>query len=74
VLYVLLFVGLNNYTLKNILLAFGICLLQGLLIECLQGSDLIRERSFDAWDIAANAFGAFMAIFAVRYRYQRSAF
>ena len=48
--------------LTSILLASSLCIAQGILIEYVQGSSLIQNRSFDVWDIAANIFGVFWAI------------
>jgi VanZ family protein len=72
VLYILLFLGLKNYNLRNIGLALLVCLVQGILIECLQGSIQILERSFDSWDIAANFVGSVTAIFFVKRHFERA--
>ena len=67
VLFLLLFYGLKDYNLRNIIMGFVLCLVQGILIECIQGS-IIPDRSFDVWDIAANAFGTSLGIFWVKCR------
>ncbi|MFN8237180.1 MAG: VanZ family protein [Chitinophagales bacterium] len=51
-------------------MAVFICLAQGILIECIQGSSLIEGRSFDVWDIAANAIGVSAGIIASRLKHK----
>jgi VanZ family protein len=46
----------------SLLFAGFLCITQGILIEFLQGSALIQNRSFDVWDIGANILGIFAAI------------
>ncbi len=46
---------------KTILLAIICCMLQGIIIELVQGSSWIEHRGFDAWDIVANFFGLMFA-------------
>ena len=47
----------NRATVARFIFAGLTCLTQGILIEYIQGSSFIRGRSFDLWDIAANAIG-----------------
>ena len=42
---------------KLLFAAAFICILQGVLIEFLQGSDLVSNRSFELFDIIANITG-----------------
>lgn len=59
--YFILFLLLVNIPKKPngifILMAGLLCMAQGILIEFLQGSTLVQNRSFDRWDIAANLTG-----------------
>jgi len=52
-----------------LLLASFLCITQGILIEFIQGSTFIQNRSFDIYDIAANVFGVAAAfIFFKHYK------
>lgn len=46
---------------KTILLAIIFCMVQGIIIELVQGSSWIEHRSFDGLDIVANFFGLMFA-------------
>ena len=47
---------------KQIAIAACLCIAQGVLVEFLQGSSLIKNRSFELADIAANVLGVAIAI------------
>ncbi len=49
----------------SLLLASFLCILQGILIEFVQGSSFIQNRSFDIYDIAANIFGVLIAFIII---------
>ncbi|MFN8282243.1 MAG: VanZ family protein [Chitinophagales bacterium] len=66
ILFFLIIYGIKNYAIafqKQIFIASIICVLQGILIEFVQGSSLIQNRSFDVFDIAANCIGVVFGIF-----------
>jgi len=51
---------------KTILFFAGfLCITQGILIEFVQGSSVIQNRSFDVYDIVANIFGVMLALIIV---------
>ncbi len=63
--FILFFLLLRIPEIKTtIFICFAIllCIAQGILIEFVQGSSLIQNRSFDVYDIAANIFGVLMAV------------
>jgi VanZ family protein len=71
--FVLFFLILRIYTAKTpaaYLMASALCIVQGILIEYVQGSSIIQHRSFDIWDIAANIFGVIFAIFICRKKHK----
>lgn len=41
-------------------------MVQGIIIELVQGSSWIEHRSFDAWDIVANFFGIVIGVFSLK--------
>jgi VanZ family protein len=48
---------------KSILyIASILCIIQGIIIEFIQGSTLIQNRSFDLYDIVANIVGVLIAV------------
>lgn len=47
---------------KEICIASILCIVQGILIEIIQGSPLIEHRSFDVYDIVANVAGVIIGI------------
>lgn len=49
-------------TTKAVFIAGTLCIIQGVLIEFVQGSSLIQNRSFDVWDIAANVMGVIAGV------------
>ncbi|MEN9447579.1 MAG: hypothetical protein RJA25_869 [Bacteroidota bacterium] len=65
-LYIVLFFLLvripPNPNKKVIIIASFICIAQGILIEFIQGTSLISNRTFDVLDIAANIVGVLIAI------------
>lgn len=65
-IYIVLFLLLiripNNKNKKTIFIAGFICVSQGILIEFIQGTPLIKNRTFDILDIAANIVGVLLAI------------
>lgn len=63
--FVLFFLIIRIFSTKTavaFLSASSLCIVQGILIELVQGSSLIQNRSFDVWDIAANIFGVMAGI------------
>ncbi len=46
----------------HLVIAASLCLAQGIIIECVQGTSLIQGRSLDLWDIAANGLGVLAGI------------
>jgi VanZ family protein len=68
IFFILLLRGFKKQGRGRMVLPFLICLGQGILIECLQGSALIQGRSFDIWDIAANIFGVLIAVLLISRR------
>ena len=71
--FVLFFLILRIFTIKTsaaILTATALCIVQGILIELVQGSSWIQHRSFDIWDIAANVFGVIIGIFLFRQKHK----
>jgi VanZ family protein len=71
--FVLFFLILRISTIKTsaaILTATALCIVQGILIELVQGSSWIQHRSFDIWDIAANVFGVIIGIFLFRQKHK----
>ena len=65
VYFILLIRAFKQQGTGKLVLPFLICLLQGILIECIQGSSLIQGRSFDSWDIVANVFGVSIAALVI---------
>lgn len=53
-------------TQTTLFVAGFLCITQGILIEFVQGSSLIQNRSFDVYDIAANIVGVLLAIIIIR--------
>lgn len=65
ILFLLIIFGIKDSQIsfkKQILFTSLICISQGILIEFVQGSSLIQNRSFDVFDIAANCIGVIFAI------------
>lgn len=49
------------------IIATALCVAQGVLIEFIQSSTLVKNRSFDMYDIVANVVGVLLAWIAIRY-------
>lgn len=62
VLFILLLRIPKALNFKNKLAAALICIAQGVLIEFVQGSSWIQNRSFDVYDILANVIGVAIGI------------
>ena len=73
-LYFVLFLLLIRISIKPtnaiLLTASLLCIAQGILIEFIQGSSLIQQRSFDIFDIAANVFGVLIAIIIFKQKHK----
>lgn len=67
VLFLLIAFARGGYRGNPAVFAAVLCLLQGLLVEFLQGAIPALERSFDGWDILANAVGVLLAIGTARW-------
>lgn len=52
----------KKQTTTTLFTASFICITQGILIEFMQGSSLIQNRSFDVYDIVANILGVVISI------------
>lgn len=72
VLYFILFFLIkripDKQTQTTLLVAGFLCITQGIIIEFVQGSSVIQNRSFDVYDIVANIFGVMLAIIIVFYK------
>jgi VanZ family protein len=65
ILFCLILYGIKQTTLSNqkqLFIAAIICIIQGILIEFIQGSSFIQNRSFDVYDIVANCVGVIFGI------------
>ena len=65
ILFLLLLYGMKQHAFKlnrKLTIDAIVCIAQGILIELLQGSSLIKNRSFEFADIAANVCGVLIAV------------
>lgn len=66
ILYLILFFLIiriaEKLTKPVLFIASILCITQGILIEFVQGSSLIQNRSFDMYDIVANIIGVLIAL------------
>jgi len=66
ILYLILFFLIiriaEKLTKPVLFIASILCITEGILIEFVQGSSLIQNRSFDMYDIVANIIGVFIAL------------
>jgi VanZ family protein len=65
ILFFLVMYGINKASFsfkQQLIVASTVCVLQGMLIEFVQGSSFIQHRSFDVYDIVANCVGVVFAI------------
>ena len=64
-----LIIRISKTSTKSILLrASTLCIAQGILIELVQGSSIIKNRSFDIYDIVANVLGVLIALIIVFFK------
>ena len=69
ILFFLIIYGIkpvNSITQKQIVVASLVCIVQGILIEFVQGSSIIQNRSFDMFDIVANCVGVGFGILFIK--------
>lgn len=62
ILFLLIVRIFETKTKSALIIASLLCIVQGVLIEFVQGSSLIDHRSFDVYDIIANVVGVLIAI------------
>ncbi|MBK9330498.1 MAG: VanZ family protein [Sphingobacteriales bacterium] len=64
ILFLLIIHAFKQQSVKpsHLVAAAFLCLTQGVIIEYIQGTAFIRDRSFDLWDIAANGLGVLTGI------------
>ena len=53
-----------------LIIATILCITQGILIECIQGSSFIQNRSFDVYDIMANIVGVLIALIFLKVHHK----
>lgn len=67
VLFFLIYYFPKKKSISIYIIATALCVAQGVLIEFIQSSTLVKNRSFDVYDIVANVVGVLLAWIAIRY-------
>ncbi|MEZ5053305.1 MAG: VanZ family protein [Chitinophagales bacterium] len=67
VLFFLIYYFPKKKSISIYIIATALCVAQGVLIEFIQSSTLVKNRSFDVYEIVANVVGVLLAWIAIRY-------